>query len=69
MFRITPSTPEPPHGSVIMAEGPTGTAFQRFFNDGLYHGTNGKVVKFDYFTKRYNPARTGDFILYTAPID
>ena len=37
---------EPPHGSVLMAHSETGTAYQRHFADGLYHGTNGDVLTF-----------------------
>lgn len=32
---------EPVHGSVIMTQGPSGTAWQRLFNDGLWHSTTG----------------------------
>lgn len=41
------NAPEPAFGSVLLAHGLTGTAFQRFFSDGLYHGTNGKVLTFE----------------------
>jgi hypothetical protein len=34
---------EPTRGSVVMVYGPSGTAFQRFFSDGQWHGTNGEV--------------------------
>lgn len=37
---------EPTYGSVVLVLGPTGTAYQRFFSDGLWHGTNGKVRTF-----------------------
>ena len=36
---------QPPIGSVVMAHGPKGTAFQRM-SDGKYHSTTGKVVDF-----------------------
>jgi hypothetical protein len=29
--------PEPPPGSVVLVHGVTGTAYQRFFSDGLWH--------------------------------
>ena len=29
--------PEPPAGSVVLAHGETGTAYQRFFSDGLWY--------------------------------
>lgn len=44
---IKPTDPEPALGSVIMVEGETGTAYQRFYSDGLYHGTNGRVAHYD----------------------
>lgn len=37
-------TTEPPEGSVVLAHGTTGTAYQRFYSDGLWHGTNGRVL-------------------------
>lgn len=46
MIEITTESQEPSHGSVLLTQGPTGTAFQRFFSDGLYHGTNGKVLTY-----------------------
>lgn len=64
---ITTFTPEPPHGSVILAYGLTGTAYQRFFSDGLYHSVvPGRVpVAFDFFTQR--AARDiKDYIVHTA---
>ena len=36
-------TEEPPMGSVVLAEGTTGTAWQRFYRDGLWHSTTGRV--------------------------
>lgn len=35
---------QPPKGSVVLAYGATGTAYQRHYRDGLWHGTNGKRV-------------------------
>lgn len=34
---------QPPQGSVVMVHGLTGTAYQRFYNDGLWHSTHGKA--------------------------
>lgn len=34
---------EPARGSVILLFGSTGTAYQRFFNGGRWHGVNGKI--------------------------
>jgi hypothetical protein len=33
---------QPDYGSVVLAHGYTGTAYQRFYSDGLWHGTNGQ---------------------------
>jgi len=30
-------------GTIVVSHGLSGTAYQRFFSDGLFHGTNGKV--------------------------
>lgn len=46
MHEIQRTDPEPPAGSVLMLHGETGTAVQRFYNDGLYHTTTGKVLTF-----------------------
>jgi hypothetical protein len=35
--------PEPAHGSVVLSNNTTGTAYQRFFSDGLWHPTTGKA--------------------------
>jgi hypothetical protein len=43
MKMLQPSDPEPPHGSVLMIESRSGTAVQRFYSDGAYHGVNGRV--------------------------
>ena len=34
---------EPPHGSVVLTESASGTAWQRHFSDGLWHSTTGQV--------------------------
>lgn len=34
---------EPPHGSVVMTESTSGTAWQRHFSDGLWHSTTGRT--------------------------
>lgn len=35
---------EPPAGSIISTNGPTGTAWQRHYSDGLWHSTTGLVL-------------------------
>ncbi len=34
---------EPTHGSVVLTESFTGTAWQRHYSDGLWHSTTGRV--------------------------
>lgn len=68
MKRITPETDCPPPGSVVLAYGPAGTAYQRHA-DGLFHSTAGSVVGFDYFLLRARNTRdAGDFILYVPAL-
>jgi len=38
---------EPTYGAVVMVHGMTGTAYQRFYSDGLWHGTNGQVCTWE----------------------
>ena len=50
-----------PCASVVMIQGETGTAYQRFFSDGYYHGTNRTVVDRQYLV------RQGATVIYVAP--
>lgn len=34
---------EPLPGSIVLGRGPHGTAWQRYFSDGLWHSVNGAV--------------------------
>jgi hypothetical protein len=53
IVRVTPDSPvlvhktpegvEPARGSVVMTNGLSGTAWQRFFSDGLWHSVTGQV--------------------------
>jgi hypothetical protein len=38
---------EPPRGAVVLTEGPTGTAWQRFNSDGRWHSTTGKNTSWE----------------------
>lgn len=38
---------QPPEGSVVIAHGEEGTAWQRFYSDGLWHSTTGKTLTWD----------------------
>jgi hypothetical protein len=44
---VTDETPEPPRGTVLIAHGLTGTAYQRLYSDGLYHSTIKTVLSWD----------------------
>lgn len=57
---------EPPKGSVVLASGPTGTAWQRFNNDGLWHSTTGKRAPWKTLMQSDRPgARTR--LIYLPP--
>jgi hypothetical protein len=47
--------PEPPRGSVVLTEGPTGTAWQRFNSDGRWHSTTGKSTPWDRLIRSDKP--------------
>lgn len=69
-IRITAETPAPPEGSVVLAYGLTGTAYQRLFSDGLFHSAaGGEPVDFAFFTDRADPQgrRAPDLLVYVAP--
>lgn len=46
---------EPPPSSIIIAEGPTGTAWQRFRSDGSWHSTTGRRSTWDALMSRDRP--------------
>lgn len=43
---------EPPAGSIVLVQGRTGTAFQHFHSDHLWHGATGRVVTWEELVKR-----------------
>lgn len=47
--------PEPGHGSVVLVHGATGTAYQKFYSDGMWHGTNGRVITWEEICTKPNP--------------
>ncbi len=53
---------EPNCGSVVVAQSLTGTAFQRFFSDGLWHSGTGKTEPWEYVRDLPSPV-----LLYVAP--
>lgn len=36
-----------PRGAVVLLQGPTGTAYQRFYSDALFHGVSGKTYTYN----------------------
>lgn len=38
-----PVVDEPPVGSIVLVHGPTGTAYQRHYSDGLWHGARATI--------------------------
>ena len=57
------TTPEPQPGSVVLVEGPTGTAWQRWHRTGLWHKTGGsKPQPWDYLLQQANLV-----LAYSAP--
>jgi len=53
---------EPTRGSVVVTEGPTGTAWQRHHSDGLWHSTNGITAKWDRVENKE------PLVVYAAPV-
>ena len=58
---------QPGHGSIVMTESTTGTAYQRLFSDGLYHSGTGQVLEYiDLFYAR-DGRRRDVFLVYLVP--
>lgn len=45
---------EPPTGSVVLANGPRGTAYQRYHSDGLWHCASGHFCAWDVLLAQSN---------------
>jgi hypothetical protein len=62
---------EPPAGSIVMLEGPTGTAYQRLFSTERWHSTTqGISVSFSWAELRSRAARQGAYpvlLVFEAP--
>jgi hypothetical protein len=56
---------EPTHGSVVLTSGPTGTAWQRHFKDGLWHSTTGHV--FNWYDVNQFWSTPDIIVIYNAP--
>lgn len=43
--QLDAASPIPPHGSVVMVHGLEGTAYQRFYSDGLFYCGGRKAIE------------------------
>jgi len=59
--------PEPRPASVVLAYGPTGTAYQRFYSDHLWHSAGGGTpITWEHLKRlSFEPL----IVLYSAPSD
>lgn len=64
--RYPESDPEPHPGSVVLTEGPFGTAWQRHFSDGLWHSTRGG--RSSGRTWEWLSGKRNLFLAYDAPL-
>lgn len=55
---------ELPNGSIVLLNGPSGTAYQRYFSDGLFHGTSGQVLTFN---ELFEIGDRAPLLVYRAP--
>lgn len=62
--KLEPGSPEPLHGSVVMTQSTTGTAFQRHFSDGLWHSTTGQVKQYADLFQSADGRDCAVFLLY-----
>jgi len=58
---------EPPPASVVLTEGPTGTAWQRFHGDGSWHSTTGRVATWGGLMKSYRAAAPVRIVYLPSP--
>lgn len=49
------ATYEPPHGSVILQDGPQGTAWQRFYGHGSWKSVTGRTSAWEAVLERSRP--------------
>lgn len=63
---IVGDTPdEPRHGSIVLIHGATGTAFQRYFRDGLWHADGHEPKTWEALTQDWSARRVQ--VVYVAP--
>lgn len=70
MRELDPTSTCPPWGSVVLRHSPTGTAYQRWYSDGLFHGTDGLTLTFpELFHSKGSPNNTGVYLIYVPLTD
>ena len=69
LIPLLPTDPEPPHGSILIIESTSGTAVQRFYSDGLYHSTTGRVVTYADLFRRPGRRPRPVYLVYIPPKD
>ena len=67
MPRLHSSDPEPPRGSIVMVTSTTGTAAQRFYDDGLWHFVTGEVSDFEQLHLRRDGRRRNVYVVWLGP--
>jgi hypothetical protein len=65
--RLHSSDDEPPRGSIVMVSSTTGTAAQRFYDDGLWHFTTGEVCDIEQLHLRHDGRQRNVYVVYLAP--
>lgn len=65
--RLHSDDPEPPRGSIVLVSSTTGTAAQRFYDDGLWHFATGEVCDFEELHLRHDGRRRNVYVVYLAP--
>lgn len=65
-LRITTDMTEPDEGTVVVMSGMTGTAFQRHFSDGLWHGRPGAFTWADLLSRYHvgEAHRTESYVVF-----
>ncbi len=65
--KLRENAEEPPYSSVVMSEGITGTIYQRFQSDGLWHSPSGRVKTWESLTMFQPRKRQYLLLLHWAP--
>lgn len=67
MPRLRPDDDEPPRGSIVMLSSTTGTASQRFYDDGLWHAVTGEVNDYVGLHLRRDGRNRSVYVVWMAP--